>query len=56
MLALVSALAGTLGGSDRARAGDSVTQPPQPESGPGGGDYTHRGVRVSSGGTGPDAW
>jgi pimeloyl-ACP methyl ester carboxylesterase len=31
-------------------------QPPQPKSGPGGSDYPHRGVRVSSGGTGFDAW
>ena len=34
----------------------AVKQPPQPKSGPGGSDYTHRGVRVSSGGSGADAW
>jgi hypothetical protein len=33
-----------------------ITQPPQPKHGPGGSDYTHQGVRVSSGGTGVDAW
>jgi hypothetical protein len=37
-------------------AAAAVTQPPQPESGPGGSDYPHRGWRVSSGGTGADAW
>jgi hypothetical protein len=39
-----------------AAAQDGPTQPPQPKHGPGGSDYTHRGVRVSSGGTGADAW
>ena len=34
----------------------AVTQPPQPQSGPGGSDYSHREWRVSSGGTGYDAW
>ena len=38
------------------RAQDAPTQPPQPKHGPGGSDYTHKGVRVSSGGTGADAW
>ena len=33
-----------------------ITQPAQPKHGPGGSDYTHKGVRVSSGGTGADAW
>jgi hypothetical protein len=37
-------------------AAAAVTQPPQPESGPGGSDYAHRGWRVSSGGGGADAW
>ena len=32
------------------------TQPTQPEFGPGGSNYSHGGVRVSSGGEGPDAW
>lgn len=32
-----------------------IRQPSQPKSGPGGRNYTHR-FRVSSGGTGPDAW
>ena len=40
----------------RGRGDAAVTQPPQPKHGPGGSDYTHRGVRVSSGGTGADAW
>jgi hypothetical protein len=39
-----------------AKAQAVATQPPQPKSGPGGGDYPHRGWRVSSGGTGYDAW
>lgn len=34
----------------------AVTQPPQPRHGPGGSDYSNAGVRVSSGGEGPDAW
>jgi hypothetical protein len=34
----------------------AITQPPQPTQGPGGSDYTHKGVRVSPGGTGADAW
>jgi pimeloyl-ACP methyl ester carboxylesterase len=33
-----------------------ISQPPQPKHGPGGSDYTHKGVRISSGGTGADAW
>ena len=33
-----------------------ATQPPQPDSGPGGSDYAHGDWRVSSGGTGSDAW
>jgi hypothetical protein len=37
-------------------AAAAPTQPPQPESGPGGSDYAHRGWRVSSGGVGADAW
>jgi hypothetical protein len=39
-----------------AAAHAAVTQPPQPKSGPGGSDYAHRDMRVSSGGTGADAW
>jgi hypothetical protein len=34
----------------------AIAQPPQPHSGPGGSDYSHAGWRVSSGGSGPDAW
>lgn len=37
-------------------ASAAVAQPPQPKAGPGGSDYAHRGWRVSSGGTGYDAW
>jgi pimeloyl-ACP methyl ester carboxylesterase len=33
-----------------------ITQPAQPKSGPGGSDYSHAGWRVSSGGSGVDAW
>jgi len=33
-----------------------ITQPPQPTSGPGGSDYSHDDWRVSSGGSGNDAW
>ena len=42
-----------------AAAGDAaaaVRQPPQPKHGPGSSDYAHAGWRVSSGGTGADAW
>jgi hypothetical protein len=39
-----------------AAAQAAIAQPPQPRSGPGGSDYAHDGVRVSSGGTGADAW
>jgi hypothetical protein len=37
-------------------AAAAVTQPPQPKSGPGGSSYSHQGWRVSSGGSGADAW
>jgi hypothetical protein len=37
-------------------ASAAVTQPPQRRSGPGGRDYPHADWRVSSGGTGYDAW
>ena len=37
-------------------ASAAVTQPAQPKSGPGGSDYPHAGWRVSSGGSGADAW
>lgn len=50
---MLVALATALGA---APAGAVVTQPPQPTSGPGGSDYAHAGVRVTSGGTGADAW
>jgi hypothetical protein len=33
-----------------------ITQPPQPRSGPGGSNYRHGDWRVSSGGSGSDAW
>ncbi len=39
-----------------APAGARVTQPSQPVSGPGSSDLAHRDWRVSSGGSGPDAW
>ncbi len=39
-----------------ASAAAAISQPPQPKSGPGGRDYSHRGWRVGSGGTGADAW
>jgi hypothetical protein len=41
-------------GATQARA--AATQPPQPTSGPGGSDYSHADLRVSSGGSGNDAW
>jgi hypothetical protein len=34
----------------------AITEPPQPRHGPGGSDYAHKRVRVSSGGEGADAW
>lgn len=39
-----------------ADAGAAITQPQQPESGPGGSDYPHRDWRVHHGGAGDDAW
>ncbi len=54
-LALVAALA-TLALTAVTVPAPAATQPPQPGSGPGGSDYAHAGVRVSSGGSGPDAW
>lgn len=39
-----------------AHAAKPITQPKQAKSGPGGSDYSHRGVRVSSGGEEVDAW
>jgi hypothetical protein len=43
-------------GPPLADAGATVKQPRQPQSGPGGSEYPHRGFRVSSGGAGSDAW
>jgi len=37
-------------------ASAAVSQPSQPKSGPGGGDYAHKGWRVSQGGSGANAW
>ena len=56
VIGLLAALVGAVAGTDRAEGAVAVRQPPQPKSGPGGSDYTHRGVRVSSGGSGADAW
>ena len=50
---LFALLAVGLGALDAAAA---VTQPPQPRSGPGGSNYRHGDWRISSGGTGSDAW
>ena len=36
--------------------GQAISQPQQPSSGPGGGDYAHADWRVSAGGEGADAW
>jgi hypothetical protein len=54
LAALAAGLALTAAGVSEAAA--AITQPPQPKSGPGGSDYAHAGWRVSSGGTGADAW
>jgi len=53
VLVTVGVLAAGLGVSQAAAA---VTQPQQPEFGPGSSDYAHRDWRVSSGGSGVDAW
>jgi pimeloyl-ACP methyl ester carboxylesterase len=53
LVAVIVVLTAGLGASEGAAA---ITQPPQPKSGPGGGDYAHAGWRVSSGGSGADAW
>ena len=49
-------LGALLAGAAAAEAGAAIRQPPQPRHGPGGSDYTHKSVRVSSGGTGADEW
>ena len=57
-LALTLALAG-LAGTSSAKppwAGTTITQPPQPKNGPGGRAHPNRGFRVTSGGSGNDAW
>ena len=54
--ALLAVGRGARRGLGRLRPAAAVTQPPQPTSGPGGSDYPHRGWRVSSGGSGADAW
>lgn len=41
---------------DPATAGAAASQPSQPTKGPGGSTYAHADWRVSSGGTGSDAW
>jgi hypothetical protein len=44
-------------GTPAAHSADpSVTQPPQPKSGPGGRAHPYRGFRVTAGGSGNDAW
>jgi hypothetical protein len=53
---VVMSLAAALALMSVAAASAAITQPPQPKHGPGGSDYTSRGVRVSAGGTGADAW
>jgi hypothetical protein len=42
--------------ASRAVGADAVTQPAQPASGPGGRDYPHQDMRVSTGGSGYNAW
>ena len=56
VIGLVAALVSAVAWTDRADGAVAVRQPPQPKSGPGGSDYTNRGVRVSAGGSGVDAW
>ncbi|HEX6581982.1 MAG TPA: hypothetical protein VF056_00170 [Thermoleophilaceae bacterium] len=53
LVAVIGVLAAGLGVSEAAAA---IRQPPQPRSGPGASDYAHAGWRVSSGGSGADAW
>lgn len=54
MLAVAGVL--MLLGSAMAQPQTSATQPSQPTKGPGGSKYRHGDWRVSSGGTGSDAW
>jgi hypothetical protein len=53
---LAASLAIGLVAAAAASGAAAITQPPQPRSGPGGSDYSNRGFRVSSGGSGADAW
>ena len=55
LLAVLVAVGVLAAGSGVSQAA-AATQRPQPQFGPGGSDYKHRGWRVSSGGTGADAW
>jgi hypothetical protein len=42
--------------SEGTAAGVVAKEPPQPRHGPGGSHHAHRGIRVSAGGAGADAW
>ena len=53
---LLATLLGAVAATDRAEGAAAIRQPAQPKSGPGGSDYAHRGVHVSSGGSGVDSW
>jgi hypothetical protein len=56
MILRLAVIAILMAGLAASEAPAAVTQPAQPKSGPGGADYSHGGWRVSSGGSGADAW
>ncbi|HEV7733197.1 MAG TPA: hypothetical protein VGR62_13585 [Candidatus Binatia bacterium] len=55
LMAAALIVVGILSGTTPVQA-QGITQPPQPKAGPGGSDYRHGDWRVSSGGSGSDAW
>ena len=55
-LLLLAVLAGAGAAAADAPENPDATQPTQPTSGPGGGHYRHTGMRVTSGGSGANAW
>jgi pimeloyl-ACP methyl ester carboxylesterase len=58
-VALLIGVPCVLAGTSQAKppwSGAAVVQPPQPKSGPGGRAHSHRGIRVTAGGSGNDAW
>ncbi len=56
LAALAVALVLACGAAGSALGAGTVTQPPQPKTGPGGSAHSHAGMRVTAGGEGADGW